>query len=934
MIRLTEEQIKEKIEFIDEYTASSNPASGSKLDPNANITKKSITTLMNEINKDVYVQVNRKIIQNIIRSEFDDLLAEQYIKDIENHTIYVHDETSLMPYCVSVSMYPFLLSGMKGLGNQSGSDAPKHLRSFCGSFVNLVQYIASQFAGAVATVEFLMYFDYFARLDYGDNYLSTQTEMIDQELQGIVYLLNQDSAARGGQSVFWNISTFDKPFFDGIFGDFVFPDMTKPNWESLSGLQMHFHKWFRHEREKKLLTFPVVTHAAIVDENDWVDEYSANFVAQEMSKGGEFFIYTSNSADSLSSCCFSGETTCLAKHTDGVFLGSIKELHGLKHREKKNLTVFHDGSWVSAKTIEVSKANKKMYKITTSNKKQVVVTEDHLFPVFGGVDKRADQLSADDYLMFNTSSLDTYPEADKGLSYEDGLLIGAYLGDGSKYKKKNCESYEVTLSLTEDKIGRLEKIFDQTWRTYESKHNVVFKKTFRKDVYDFVSEYVSGDYCYSKSLNSSVLMQSTDFRKGILDGFYKTDGGNSNRIYTTSKQLTADMETLLTSLGMVSVLDVDDRVGQVRQFRDEKPFTVNHELNCIRWYDPKNKRRMKDTFIKKNGQTFFKIIAITEVNIDDDNVYCFEVKNNDEPYFTLPNGVITHNCRLKNELQDNTFSYSLGAGGVSTGSKNVITLNINRIEQSDEELHEVITRIHKYQVAYNAFLVSMKSKGFLPVYDAHYIELDKQYLTLGINGLVEAAEYKGLRVHPGNPLYMDYIKEKVSLFKVMNKEASKRYNLLFNTELVPAENLGIKNALWDKQSGILVPRDCYNSYFYKVEDESLTVFDKMKLHGGEIVANLDGGSALHWNHDERLSSVQYRAILSALAKTGCNYFCENVKKTACNECGHIHHNTLDHCVICGSKDVKYATRIIGYLKFVENFSVQRQTEEGERYYDN
>lgn len=595
MIRLTESQINDKIQFIEDYTESSNPASGSKLDPNANITKKSITTLMNELNKDVYVQVNRKLISDIISEEFDSRLAEQYIEDIESHDIYVHDETSLMPYCVSISMYPFLLSGMKGLGNLSGSDAPKHLRSFCGSFVNLVQYIASQFAGAVATVEFLMYFDYFARKDYGDNYLSEREDLIDQELQGIVYLLNQDSAARGGQSVFWNISTFDKPFFEGIFGEFVFPDMTKPNWSTLNSLQIHFHRWFRKEREKKLLTFPVVTHAAIINGDDWVDEPNADWVAQEMSKGGEFFIYTSDSADSLASC-----------------------------------------------------------------------------------------------------------------------------------------------------------------------------------------------------------------------------------------------------------------------------------------------------------------------------------------------------CRLKNELQDNTFSYSLGAGGVSTGSKNVITLNVNRIYQTggSDKLNSVISRVHMYQVAYDKFLRSLKGKGFLPVYDAHYIELDKQYLTLGLNGIVETAEYLGIDPNPNNDDYIAFLTDLVSNLKKKNKEASKKYNLLFNTELVPAENLGVKNAKWDREDGLIVERDCYNSYFYRTEDYDIDLFDKMKLHGGSIVANLDGGSALHWNHGFRLTSVQYRFILKQLAVNGCNYFCENVRKTACNECGYIHHNTTGRCVKCGSDDIKYATRVIGYLKFIENFSYDRQKEENRRSYAN
>ena len=171
MIRLTKAQIAEKISFIDHYLHSSNAANGSKVDANANVTSKNIATMEAELNKDINIQVNRALIQQKISSLFGDDLAEEYVRQIESHEIYVHDETSLKPYCASISMYPFLLDGLTKLGGESR--APKHLESFCGEFVNLVFAVSSQFAGALATVEFLMYFDYFASKDYGPDYLKT-----------------------------------------------------------------------------------------------------------------------------------------------------------------------------------------------------------------------------------------------------------------------------------------------------------------------------------------------------------------------------------------------------------------------------------------------------------------------------------------------------------------------------------------------------------------------------------------------------------------------------------------------------------------------------------------------------------------------------------------------------------------------------------------
>ena len=146
MIRLTEKQVTKKINFIDDYINSSNAADGSKVDANANVTSKNIATMEAELNKDINIQVNRALVKRKIASLYGEELANEYERQIEAHEIYVHDETSLKPYCVSISMYPFLFDGLTKLGGESR--APQHLESYCGEFVNLVFAISSQFAGA------------------------------------------------------------------------------------------------------------------------------------------------------------------------------------------------------------------------------------------------------------------------------------------------------------------------------------------------------------------------------------------------------------------------------------------------------------------------------------------------------------------------------------------------------------------------------------------------------------------------------------------------------------------------------------------------------------------------------------------------------------------------------------------------------------------
>ena len=295
-------------------------------------------------------------------------------------------------------------------------------------------------------------------------------------------------------------------------------------------------------------------------------------------------------------------------------------------------------------------------------------------------------------------------------------------------------------------------------------------------------------------------------------------------------------------------------------------------------------------------------------------------------------------CRLRNEIQDNGFSYTLGAGGVSTGSKSVLTVNLNRCVQFavnngrdyKEYLEEVIDLCHKVQLAYNENLKELQEHGMLPLFDAGYINMSRQYLTIGVNGLVEAAEFMGLKI-TANDKYKEFVQGILSIVEKKNKEYRTK-EVLFNCEMIPAENVGVKHAKWDREDGYYVPRDCYNSYFYVVEDQSLNIIDKFKMHGTPYIEHLTGGSALHMNLEEHLSKKQYQQLLRVAAKEGCNYFTFNIPNTICNNCGHIDKRYLTQCPECHSSNVDYMTRIIGYLKRVSNFSAARQKEAARRFY--
>lgn len=640
------EQVKD-IQFIHDYMKASNAATGSKFDANANVENKNIVTMGNELHKYKNILDNRKMIYDRISELYGKELADMYFQDIWSHRLYKHDETATpgVPYCVAITMYPFLTDGMTKIGGIS--TAPTDLKSFCGEFINLVYSISSQFAGAVATPEYLMYMDYFIRKDYGDDYLTklhdkveinrkgrNLEQVIENCFQQVVHSMNMPAGNRGYQTVFWNVGYFDKQYFDGVFGDFRFPDGTAPKWETLNWLQKKFMKWFNQERSRYILTFPVETMAMLTDGKDIVDQEYADFTSEMWAEGHSFFVYLSNSPDSLSSCC--------------RLRNSLKDLEDKEHN--------HNTHQFSMGTASVATGSKS---VMTINLNRVI------------------------------------QDAVRGWS----KARGAQISDGKQFDLK---------SYADDK----------------------------ESVYAAVSQ------------------------------------------------------------------------------------------------------------------------ALTEIT----------------------------------------------------------------------------ERVHKYQTAFNSLIKDFFEANMLPVYTAGFINMRKQYLTVGVNGLTDAAEFLGLEIGD-NSEYSDFVNMVLETINISNRK-DKTKDCMFNTEFVPGENLSVKNYGWDAADGYFVSQkhEMYSSYFFNPEDTSLSVLDKMKLHGEKYVKYLDGGSACHINISEHLSKEQYRQLLRVASQNGTNYFTFNVRNTVCNDCGYISKDTLDICPKCGSKNLDYLTRIIGYLKRVSSFSEPRQREEHVRAY--
>lgn len=327
-------------------------------------------------------------------------------------------------------------------------------------------------------------------------------------------------------------------------------------------------------------------------------------------------------------------------------------------------------------------------------------------------------------------------------------------------------------------------------------------------------------------------------------------------------------------------------------------------------------------------------------------------------------------CRLRNEFTENTFNPTSGLTGVMTGSCHVITLNINRIvqdwyrqyqparHQSDGKVErkmiavrrlwkeegcnllkkyiiDILDRVYKYHIAYKTMLYEQEEKGMFAACNGGYIHMSKLYSTIGINGLNEAARFLGMTVS-NNKEYIEFLQLILGTIKEQNKLHSihdKKKPFLFNSEVVPAESLGGKNYRWDKKDGYWVPEDenLYNSYFFDAHDDT-SVLDKMILHGRQTAQYCDGGSACHINLEDHLSKEQYLKLLDFAVANGTNYFTFNIPNSKCEDCGYITKHPITECPKCHSHNITWYTRVIGYLRPIKAFSIDRFIEAGKRFY--
>lgn len=949
-------------DFIDNFIDKDVVADAS-IDSSSNVSNKDVVTLEREMPKPHSKLLAYNKIHYEISKMFGIDIANEWLEMDWVGESYLHDppSSSMKSYCFAYDLTDLAEKGLYFIDGQNPQIA-KHLTTFVDFVKEFISFACNRTSGAVGLPNLIPYMYYFWKQDVDNDYMGIKTSHNEeyyakQNFQRLIFAENQPYARDGSQSAFVNSSIFDHEYFEALFGGGVFPDGSfMIDYEEDI---INFQKWYMQVmaeiRKVNMFTFPVNTISLLRKDGKFVDEEFARWAIEHNMQWNDSNIFVDSSVTSLSNCCFDGSQMTLSKSSDGVNFMSFKELYEAPYDGfKRNFTIFNNGSWVKGKVIRLPK--RPLYRIVTSNNKEILVTDNHINMTQRGEVVTAD-LTLNDYLMFNNSILYSVKEVDDSLTYEQGLLIGMYLGDGSMCHEESIYSTQIDLSLNEEKYNAskdllkiaCQQIGELKTFTLGKTYNNVYPLSLRSNkVTAFIRKFVSGKYCFEKRLNLDCILQSVEFRKGIIDGYYLTDGGNTNRIYTTSEKLVGDIEALFTSLGINTIINISDRTGDGKVVIRGQAFNRNYPVYCIRWYEPCNRRNQKDVYIKRNNSTFFKIVNIEKYESDEDYVYCFEMKDENDPYFTLPNGVITHNCRLKSDIKNLGYFNSIGGTALKVGSVKVNTINLARIaldtNSEEEYLKELKHRVTIILCALHAVRHIIKrnvEKGILPNFTHGLIDFQHLYNTCGFIGIYESMKHLGYTKKDefGNIYYTENAsKFGKKIFETMREAADEfieknHCDYQINTEQIPGESAADKLMQKDKYfypDADIYDLPLYGNQFIPIGIKT-TLQERIRI-ASEFDGYCNGGSILHVNIDSPFDTFDKAwEMVNYIADHGVTYFAFNTRIQACK---HNHAFYGEICPECGEPvDCEY-TRIVGFATRISSWSDKRREEYKLRQWEN
>lgn len=933
-------------EFIDKFVEKDTVADAT-VDPNANANHKDIRSFMTEKGKSEDKLFGLNKIFTTIKKQWGLRTAKEWLRQEFSKGLYLNDSTtaSYFPYCWANDLTRLATEGLFFLDNYN-HQAPKHLTTYFDDVIEFVSFLSNRQSGAVGLPNVLIWAWYFWKKDVEAGYCMKDPDYYArQQFQKFVYRLNQPFL-RIDQSAFTNVSIFDRPYLEALFGGVEFPDGTLAVdfIEDLIEFQKIFMEVVSEIRQENMFTYPVLTYSLYYKDGKFQDDEFARWASAHNIKWSDSNFFVSDNIGILSNCPLAPSTEILywSDRYQEFKTQPIGKLYHCKCRDQKReapkVKVLSDGEIIECRINRFRETI--AYEIELVNGAKIQTTASHLNKAYKKDYVKSCDLTDNDYLPYSIKPF----KGNGSMSYEDGRLIGIFLGDGS-YSDKHSVTFSLNYETKGDTItfvrNYCSKRFAGQINEYlctselSGKQSCVNVRVTSDYLKGLIMQFVAGNNAREKAISPKAFCCSMDFRRGLLDGLYETDGGNTNRIYTASKRLRDSLVTMLATMGIVSSINIDTREGRLS----------HNPVYTIRWYSPGNRTKMKDVYVIEDDTMWVKIKSVNRIQDRAEYTYCLEVTDPEqEPVFMLANGIHTHNCRLLSDTKKlNAFINSIGGTALSVGSCRVSTINLVRIAYESKIDKKKYIKILRDRVLLNCkALSSMRhiikrniEKGLLPNYQDGAVELDKQFCTIGGIGVFEVMDLFGLIKEDelGNKYYSD---EAVAftteiLDTINDVKDNFECDFTFNLEMIPAESCASVICAADN---LLYEQDKYFIYSNQWIPlmEKCTIQEKCRL-GSLFDMKCGGGCIAHIDIENRFPNEETAwDMLNYVASQGVIYFAFTTKISVCKD-KHAFIGTQT-CPVCGEPIADTYARVVGFYTPVSSYQKIRKKEFSQRKWYN
>lgn len=306
-------------EFIDNFIDKSTVADTS-IDPNSNANHKDIRSFMTEKGKseDKLFALNKIFYE--IKKRWGLRTAKEWFEQEFSRGFYLNDSatSSYFPYCWANDFTRLATEGLFFLNKTEididgdkvpikryNNEGPKHLTTYFDDVIEFVSFLSNRQSGAVGMPNVLIWAWYFWKHDVENGYFIKDPDYyLRQQFQKLIYRLNQPFL-RIDQSAFTNVSIFDHPYMESLFGGMEFPDGTFAidHIDEMVEFQKIFMEVVSETRETNMFTFPVLTYSLLFKDGKFIDEPFARWCSNHNIKWSDSNFFISDNVGVLSNCC-------------------------------------------------------------------------------------------------------------------------------------------------------------------------------------------------------------------------------------------------------------------------------------------------------------------------------------------------------------------------------------------------------------------------------------------------------------------------------------------------------------------------------------------------------------------------------------------------------------------------------------------------------